>query len=194
MSRLYLLALAVFIFPLAALAAPEVPEPSSALMGLFVQHVAPVLFSLIGLALTALLGLAAKKWGTEAKQTKVAAAVDRMTHFASVVVADLDATLKPHLKTATADGVLTKAEVAHLRSVALARLKELAGEHGLKELSGLLGIAAPQLDTYLHGLVETAVDALPRKLVVATPAHVPVTDLQTAHGVLSGAAGVGPQP
>lgn len=140
--------------------APPLIESTSTLMSLFVQHVAPVLFiglaGLVGWVFTQL----GRKFGADASDSKLSKVLTRLAHLGDVVVAELDATLRPELEKATADGVLTKAEIAQLRDVALAKLKAIAGERGLEEARALIGIALPQFDQYLHGVLERAVDRL----------------------------------
>lgn len=138
------------------------PETKSALLTLFIAHVAPVLFTGLAMLLGWVLTQLGRKLGAQAGESKLAAVGTRFTLFAQAVVADLEATLKPELAKATADGELTQAEIAHLRTIALARLKALAGEKGLGELQAVIGIAAPQVDAFLSGLIERAVATLPR--------------------------------
>jgi hypothetical protein len=144
------------------------PEIQSTLLSLFIQYLLPILFSALATLSAWALAQLAKKLGAQAAHSKAAAIAARLTHLAETIVADLEATLKPELAKATADGKLDKAEILRLRDVALQRLKALAGERGLLELQGILGIAAPQVDGYLQGILERAVDQLPSK-----PAPVP---------------------
>lgn len=132
----------------------------SALLSLFVQHVLPILATGIGLLGAWALAKLAQKLDSDGKGSKVARLGAWAAHLASTVVADLEVTLRPKLKASTADGKLTPEEVKQLRDEALARLKALAGEKGLEELRKALGIAAPELDKYLLGLLEKAVGGL----------------------------------
>jgi hypothetical protein len=156
--------LALFVlFPVVAFAqeAPAIEtDAKSAFLSAFVQYGAPILFTAVAALLAKVLFFLGKKLDAQAESSKLAAVGAKFAHFAEVVVADLDATLKPQLKEATKDGVLTAAEIAQLRTVALDRLKKLAGEHGIKELQGVLDFGATQVDGYLTGLVESTVDKL----------------------------------
>lgn len=137
-----------------------------AVLSMFVQYVLPVLFSAIAMVGTWALARFAEKLGAEAKTSKTFAVLERLSLMAHAVVADLEVTLKPRLLEATRDGVLTQAEIVMLRSAALERLKQLAGERGLEEARALLGIAAPELERFLTGLLERAVDSLPSRAKV----------------------------
>lgn len=128
---------------------------------LFIQYAMPPILTAIGLgaawALTQLGLWASSKW----KDSKVSAVVSRVTHFAGVVVQDLEATMRPELAKAAEDGHLSPEEGRHIKKVALDRLKSLLGEKGLGELKSLLGVFAPTLDQYLSGVIERQVAALP---------------------------------
>lgn len=104
--------------------------------------------------------------GARAKDSKLNAALVRLTVAVDSIVHDLEATLKPKLAAATADGVLTTAEISNLRTVALTRLKDDMGSEGLKALRDCMGIFAPSLDTFLLGFIETRVKAIPGPTVV----------------------------
>lgn len=144
-------------------------ETQSTLMSLFLQYLAPVLFSALATALTWALAKLAAKWGAQGKEAKLAATGAWAAHLASTVVADLEATVVAEFKAAAADGVLTKAEIARIRETALGRLKALMGEHGLEQLRKALGIWAPELDKYLLGLLEKSVALLPKDPAPASP-------------------------
>lgn len=136
------------------------PEQQSQLWTLFIQHLGPVVFTglagLLGWVLTNL----AKYLQARAEGSKFMLVGAKLTTIAESVVADLNATLAEPLKEAAKDGVLTKAERLDLRDKALNRLKQQAGERGLVEAKALLGVAAPQLDAHLNGLIELAVAKL----------------------------------
>lgn len=110
------------------------------------------------------------------------AAVDRILEFARVIVADLEATMRPRVALAGRDGKLTAEEAASLRHVALGRLKALIGEQGLAQLAGALGLAAPQLSDQLVGYLERAllelkavkaVGSSPTPLAITAPVPLP---------------------
>lgn len=129
-----------------------------ALLSTFIQVVLPVLATGLTAVLTWVFAQLALKLGTQKGASKLALVGEKAFHFAQVVVAELDATLKPKLQEMSADGVLTAAEIGQLRDIALNRIKELLAERGLKELQNVLGLVGPQLDVYLRGLLERAVD------------------------------------
>lgn len=137
-------------------------ELKSVLLEMFVQYLLPVLAT----GLAALLGLALKSLrdmlSARASESKLHTVSARVAHFVSVVVADIEKTVKPELEAASKDGVITAEEGAKLKALALERVKKLLAEHGMKELQGVLGIVAPQVEVYLSGLIEKAVSQLPR--------------------------------
>lgn len=135
-------------------------EVKSQLLSLFVQYLAPLLYTgVLGMVGWMLHHLRAY-FQAKAAESKLFQVGARLTDLADSVVADLEATMKPELQAAVADGVLTKAEITRLREVALGRLKQLAGEKGLGEILSVLKIAAPGLDVYLNGIIEKAVAKL----------------------------------
>ncbi len=123
MTTLYLLLLAQV-----ATSTPSIREAAQAL---FVSTVLPLLFTgLVGLL--AWIGHQAGAWlKAKAEGSRLAAVGVRVETVIAAVVADLEATLKPELAEATADGVLTDEEIAKLRIHALERVKKTLGEKGL---------------------------------------------------------------
>ncbi len=80
-------------------------------------------------------------------------------HFAEVVQANIDATMRPALAQALADGKLEPAEIAELRALGLAQLKILFGTAGLAELKSALGLADDgAVEHYLQGMLEKKID------------------------------------
>jgi hypothetical protein len=140
-----------------------VVQTTSVVMHLFVQYLLPVIFSGLAGLLSWVFVQVGKRAKAQAGESKVTAISARLAHFGDVTVADLEATLKPELIAATKDGELTRAEILHLRDVALTRLKVLAGQRGAAEIHNVLGIGAAQVDEYLRGVIERAVDRLPRQ-------------------------------
>lgn len=126
-------------------------------METFLQYVAPVLVTALFGFLTFALKLLSDKWAAEGKTSKLAAIGGKIAHFCQLVVADLDANLKPQLASYMSDGKITAEERSTLRELALTRVKLLLAKEGLEELSGILGIAASQVDVYLMGAIEKAV-------------------------------------
>ncbi len=143
---------------------------------LLFQYVLPPVLTALGLGaawcLTQLGLFISAKW----KGQKAAEAVSRVTHFASVIVADLEGTMRPEVQKAMADGHLSPEEGKRLKEVAMARLKQMLAEQGMAELTGLVGVFAPTLEGYLSGLIERAVANQPSRLTGAVamplvPAH-----------------------
>lgn len=161
--RYLLLTLSLFLaVPAFAADAVAAPDPSP-LMQLFLQYVAPVLFTGIGTLLAAVLAFASTKLHAAAERDRaagkaisVADVAARATHIATQIVQDIQVTLRPELEAALADGKLTEEEKAKLKAAAMARLKATLGETGMAELRELLGIAEDGLGGYLSGLIESA--------------------------------------
>jgi len=93
------------------------------------------------------------------EHTKLAAAGLKVAMLADAVVADLNATVKPELQAALADGKLTDEEKKYLKDLALARLKDMLGKHGLSTIQSVIGVWLPSIDTYLSGVIEQSVSA-----------------------------------
>lgn len=170
--------LGVLFAPGLALAADVVvvPEaPQSPILTAVLQYVVPALITVLGpLVIWALSQLAAFLKAKSA-ESKVLGVLSVVTEAANSVVAELNATLKPQLQAALADGVLTQAEKDRLKTAALDVLKTKLPAATLASAQGLFG---PMLDTWLAGLVERAV--VDQK---------PVKTLEEAAAVLRG-----PQP
>lgn len=107
--------------------------------------------------LTAWLDAKAADANASAATKAISAVASKVEHFAEAVVADLNATLKPALAEATADGKVTPEEAAKLRALALERMKALLGTAGLAGVTGVLGIGAAAVDGYLSSVVEKKV-------------------------------------
>lgn len=93
----------------------------------------------------------------EKQQSKGALLLQWLAYLAGNVVLDVENTLRPHVKSALADGQLTKEEGEMLRKAALDRLKAIVGEKGKAEIYKLLGVL--DLDVFLGSLIEKAVAA-----------------------------------
>lgn len=154
----------------ATAAVAPTPDVKSALLSAFIQYVLPVLATGLSALLAWVFVQLGKKYGADATGSKKSQVLNHLFTLAQSVVADLEATLKPQLLAATADGVLTPVEVGLLRDSALNRLKFLAGEKGLAEAQFLLGMTGGALEGFLMGLIEKAVDGQPAKAVPAPTA------------------------
>lgn len=174
---LAVLALGALFFPSLALA-QEVAQPPAAqspILTAVLQYVVPALVTVLGpLAIYALQQLAVFL-KAKSSESKVLGVLSVVTEAANSVVAELNATLKPQLQAALADGVLTDLEKKQLKDAALLVLKTKLPAATLASAQGLFG---PMLDTWLGGLVERAV--VEQK---------PVKTLEEAAAVLRG-----PQP
>lgn len=148
MKRFVFVAVAFVLVAFPAFAQEAAPGPS-----MIAQLASPLLDLLMAAATAGLVALAAylRSKSTESKAAKVGFVVTEAAHAA---VLELDATLKPQLQAALADGVLTDAEKAQLKAAAVELLKT-------KLPAGLLGLAGGVFgaftDTYLAGKIEQAV-------------------------------------
>lgn len=130
---------------------PNQPGIQHTLMSLFIQYIAPGLFTAIGGTLVAALLALRKKLGVEGETSKLAQASGWLADIAGAVLADVLSTLRPELQNAAADGRLTQGELASLAATALGRVKAIAGDKGLEWARGVLGVV--DLDSYLRGIV-----------------------------------------
>lgn len=130
---------------------------NSTLWQLFVSYGLPLLIPVVmGGVFWALLK-ASTLLDAKAAESKIAAIAGRVTHFADVVVHEVDAVVRPKLLEAAKDGKITLAEAEELKKAALDKLKLLLTEKGLGEIQGVFGILLPQVETYLSGAIEKAV-------------------------------------
>lgn len=93
----------------------------------------------------------------------------KVEHFASVAVAAVDSSpMKDAILAASADGVISAADGAALKSAAINLVKQLLGSEGLDDVKSLLGIADPA--TLIGASVEKAVDVSSNAAVIAQSA------------------------
>ena len=144
-------------FPVSALAQPTEAAPASSFRGLLFEAIASALALLVGWALLAL----RKKLQAQAAESTLAQVGLRVTAVVDAVVHDLEATLKRELAKAAEDGELSKAEITHLRQIALERVKTVLGEKGLGELGSVMGIARGVVDQFIQGHIEKSVAQIP---------------------------------
>jgi hypothetical protein len=133
---------------------------SQALMWLIIVCVPAAVALVFGMAVRALHNLATFL-DAKTKDSKLASIAGVVAHKAEAIAADLEATLVPELKAASADGVLDKGDREHLRAVAVEKLKQLLGEQGISTVRDVMQVAGDQLNQYLVGAIEKAVDKLP---------------------------------
>jgi hypothetical protein len=141
---------------------------TTALYEAFVKFILPVLATGLGGLLVILFAAAGDWCRARAKESKLAAVGAQVAMLADLVVADIEATLRPKLALAAEDGQLTSAEAAELKQVAMDRLKQLLAEKGLASVKGVFGILAPQVELFLSGAIERAVARLPEPSLTAT--------------------------
>lgn len=89
------------------------------------------------------------------KNTNVLKLITRVERFSELVVQELNQTIVEASKAAN-DGKLSKDEVVLIQTQALARVKTLLGDKGLKELQGAVGD--------VHTLIKTTLEAKVREL------------------------------
>ncbi len=152
-----LLAVALALLaPAPALAADAAPAPSTggAILSFVLQYVLPPLVPVLGGLVTWALAKLVTFLDAKAKESKAALVAAKLTGAAQSVVADLNATLRPQLEAALADGVLTDVEKKQLKEAALTTLKTKLPPTLMASASSIFG---GFLDTYLSGAVERAV-------------------------------------
>lgn len=149
---------------------------------LFFSTILPILLTALGGVAVWAIGLLATWLHEKAKSSKLARVGAVVTDLANSVVAELNATLKPQLAAALADGKLTDEEKAKLKSTALEILKT-------KLPTGLQSLAASffgeAVDTWLAGHVERAVTT--QAAITAPPlVSVPMLTAPLVRSPLSG--------
>lgn len=164
--------------------APPAPAvaPPPGVMGWLLAQLFPLLATALMALLTSVLLPALQRYlqakasaeGATAAQKAMAAVALKVEHFAELVVADLNATLKPLILEAAKDGNVSPEEWAKLKATAMERVKVLLGQEGLASLTGILGIGASAAETYLSGAIEKAVEAAkPAPVAAAAPSPQP---------------------
>lgn len=155
-------------------------DTKSAALEFFVKYVAPIL----GAATMAVGTWALKKVGdyfaAHAKESKLMAVGAQVTTVASAAVHNMEP-LKAEYAAASADGVITAEEGAKLKALALAQIKLTLGNEGIKALKDTMGIGAEALPSFLSGLIEKQVAALPD----SSPKVVPPPALEAIAGAAS---------
>lgn len=150
---------------LSVLAQAEPPKPSPVLEAVLQYVVAP-LIAIVAPILVALLAKLVQYLNSKAKESKLALVGGVVADAAHSVVAELNATLKPKLQAALADGKLTDAEKTELKEAALSALKT-------KLPAGILGgaqnIFGPLVDQWMGGLIERSVLAQKPPEATAAP-------------------------
>lgn len=132
------------------------PELKSQLFAAFVQYILPVLCTGVAAGAAWALHKLAAYLGAKASGSKVAQVGVLLSNAVASAVVEVEATLRPGIKAASADGHLTPAEGASLKAAALAKVKDILGTEGLQLLKDVLGVVG--IDTFLSGLIEQQVN------------------------------------
>ncbi len=147
-----LLAIGCFLAASAALA-QDAAAPTT--VSGFLLSLAPHALSLLGLLMTALVFPALRNWLTQKAETsKLANVALKVEHLAEAAEAHVRAGLQAKLTALTADGNLSEADRAELKAETMRLLKEFLGKNGLDSITGVLGLGAGLVDTYLSGILE----------------------------------------
>lgn len=133
----------------------------SALLEIFVKYIVPSLATLMASGAAWALGHLALWLKSKTQATKTQLALVQLAYLAELVVVDIEATIRPTLKSVAEDGHLSKEDAEKIKAIAVERLFALAKERGFVEAQKLLESMAPSAATFLSGLVERAVAKLP---------------------------------
>lgn len=127
------------------------------LLALAIQYGVPALYTVgaaaLSLGFRKLYAFIDAKLGT----TRTGAALQKLLHVVETVVTQLEATEKPVLLAASADGKLSDEAKVQLRAKALEAIKVYLGPDGLSSLETDLGIEPGVVNDYLIALIEKAV-------------------------------------
>lgn len=163
------------LLPLLLLASPALAQDAApaqstggAVLAFVMQYVLPPLVPLLGALVTWALARLVAFLNAKAAESKAALVGAKLTGAAQSVVAELNASLRPRLEAALADGVLTDVEKKALKDAALNILKTKLPPALMSSASGIFGNF---LETYMGGLVERAV--LDQKATAAVAASRP---------------------
>ena len=135
-----------------------------ALTQFFLESVLPLLLTALGGALVWAVAQLASWLRSKAAESKLARVGTVVADLAASVVAELNATLRPQLQAALADGQLTDVEKALLKATAVSVLKTKLPPAMQSLAASVFGSA---VDTWLAGHVERAVTAA--KLPASVP-------------------------
>jgi len=160
MRSLRNLTLFVAALPLLALAQdamPAAPAPGVVSVAL-VHYVLPALGSVLALIIGALGAFAVKWIDAKTSNEKLSGAVAWGTTLAHDAISYVDARTKTTVGEISADGVITPAEAQRLQREALEAFKSFAGEKGLATLGDGLKMAAPALEKWVVGRIQSVYD------------------------------------
>src|SRR5690606_2893286 len=152
----------------------SIMEIKSKLLELFIQYgLVPIVTALAGL-LVAYLTKLTQKVAADKDASVWHKVAGQAGHFATIVVRDLQVSMRPMLVEAAKDGKISKEEGEAIKKKAIERIKALLGEHGLDQLKGFIGQF--NLDQYLGGLIESVlVDVKVQDQALAVPAQPPLS-------------------
>ena len=104
--------------------------------------------------------------------------IGRVGIFVETTVRSLEQTVVGELKRVSDDGVITAEEATQVKAAALANVKSLLGEKGLKELMRILGLNEGGVDKFLGDQVEAMVQRIQaaKAPVTAVVAGAPMAD------------------
>lgn len=139
-------------------------------------------YSLVGVALTALLAAGTAWVIRRSKGTWQDLVLSRVWELVSSTVAHVEVHSRPMVAKALADGRLTAQEAAELKGKALELVKQGLGEAGLEQLEKIMGTSA--VGTYLSGLIERALGL--QRAAKTLPPPQPTSSLPTAEQVIAG--------
>lgn len=184
---------ALLLAPVALAQSIEVPTSDglSTLLSIGITLLPFVLAGLVGVLVWAL-GAWRKKLQVQAGESRLAQVGARLLLVAEGIVRDLEVTLKPKLKEASADGVLSREELASIKAEALKQLRDSLGEHGMAELRAVLQVTAGGLGPFLSGIIEKALDLMKVTKAAAKRGAAPAVTVGTtvsASGEKPGALG-----
>lgn len=128
-------------------------QPSNSLLAIFLQYVVPPLLAVVGPLLVVLLTKLVQWLAAKEKESKLAMVGGFFAELAKSAVAEVEATLRPQVQKALADGHVSPEEAAQLKAAAMEILKTKAPPALLQQAQATFGGA---LDAWLGGLVERA--------------------------------------
>lgn len=158
---------ALFIPALAFAAEGEPPAGDHGTMGeAILKYIVAPLLPLLGTALVAAVGFFANWLRVKTQQLRFAQAIATAVDLVDSVVRNLEATLRPSVAKALADGRLTAEEAAAIKAEAIKLVMASLPEWAAKLLEGTLGSA---VETWMAGQVERAHAQLEQTSMPASP-------------------------
>jgi hypothetical protein len=131
------------------------------------------LYSLLAAVATAALAVGAMWLHSRAKTSRWLLLMEQLWAVAQAVVADVEAKIRPTLKSALADGKLDASDRAKIQAEAIRLFKDAIGTHGLEQLKKSMG--GGNVEVFLAGLLERALKAFKAPVVTAPVVQTPPT-------------------